>query len=496
MGRSLYLECNSGISGDMAVAMLLDLGADEAVLREALASLPLDGYEIRIGRREQNGIDCCDFEVILDENNHDHDMEYLYAEGEAAEAHFHPHGHHHEHDCHHDCHHDHEHIHEHHEHEGGHPHCHEHDDDQDGHEHRHHHHRHDDHEHESHEHDHPHDHHHHEHGAHTHRHLAEIDAILDAGNLTPAANALAHRIFRIIAEAESKAHRLPLDEVGFHEVGAVDSIVDIAAFAVCFDNLGLDSVFVPKLCEGTGVVRCQHGLLPVPVPAVTNILASTDIPLEILPYQGEYVTPTGAAIVRATRTGAMPPAGFTIDRVGLGAGKRKSPRANILRGFLLGDAAEASGQHETSSESIALWKLEADVDDSTGEALGYALERLLDAGARDAHYLPCYMKKNRPAYQLQVICDEEHRQALEDIIFRETTTIGIRRMRLERTILRRHIETVETRFGSVRVKVCEGGARRYFYPEYEDVAEIARRTGMPYRELHREIQAAAEASKE
>jgi pyridinium-3,5-bisthiocarboxylic acid mononucleotide nickel chelatase len=449
MGRSIYLECNSGISGDMAVAMLLDLGADEAVLREALASLPLDGYEIHIGRREQNGIDCCDFEVILDEDNHDHDMEYLYAEGEAAEAHFHLHDHHH----------DHEH-----------------------------------HEHESHDHDHPHDHHHHEHGAHTHRHLAKIDAILDAGNLTPAANALAHRIFRIIAEAESKAHRLPLDEVGFHEVGAVDSIVDITAFAVCFDNLGLDSVFVPKLCEGTGVVRCQHGLLPVPVPAVTNILAATDIPLEILPYQGEYVTPTGAAIVRATRTGAMPPAGFTIDCVGLGAGKRKSPRANILRGFLLGDTAEVSGQHETSSESIALWKLEADVDDSTGEALGYALECLLEAGARDAHYLPCYMKKNRPAYQLQVICDEEHRQPIEDIIFRETTTIGIRRMRLERTVLRRHIETVETRFGSVRVKVCEGGARRYFYPEYEDVAEIARRTGMPYRELHREIQAEAEAS--
>lgn len=437
MGKSIYLECNSGISGDMAVAMLLDLGADEAVLREALASMPLDGYEVRIGRRQQNGIDCCDFDVLLDVDNHDHDEEYLYAEGEA----FLPHSHQHDSvDVHH---HDHAHPHGHHlAHNCG-------------------------------------DH------AHSHRHLSEIETILGAGNLTPAAKTLAVRIFRTIAEAESKAHNQPIEEVGFHEVGAVDSIVDIAAFAVCFDNLGIDCVFVPKLCEGTGVVRCQHGLLPVPVPAVTNILEGTDIPLEILPYPGEYVTPTGAAIVKSIRTDANPPAGFTIDRIGLGAGKRKTPRANILRGFLLGDAAE-------DSKTLSLWKLEADIDDSTGEALGYTLERLMKAGARDAHYIPCYMKKNRPAHQLQVICDEAHRLELEDIIFRETTTIGIRRMRIERTILNRHIETVETRFGNARVKVCEGGARRWFYPEYEDVAEIAGRTEIPYREIYREIQTESE----
>ncbi len=463
MGRSIYLECNSGISGDMAVAMLLDLGADEAVLREALSSLPLDGYEVRISRREQNGIDCCDFEVVLDEDNHDHDEVYLYAEGEDVHPHdhAHSHGHHSAPDCL-DCEHHHDHPERDHDHDRGHEH--EHSCKQD-HRHNHHHH------------DHPHD--------HSHRHLSEIEAILGAGSLTPAANALAVRIFRTIAEAESKAHNLPIEKVGFHEVGAVDSIVDIAAFAVCFDNLGIDSVFVPKLCEGTGVVRCQHGLLPVPVPAVTNILAGTDIPLEIIPYPGEYVTPTGAAIVKSVRTAGNPPAGFTIERIGLGAGKRKTPRANILRGFLLGDARE-------DSETPSLWKLEADIDDSTGEALGYTLERLMEAGARDAHYLPCYMKKNRPAYQLQVICDESHRLNLEDIIFRETTTIGIRRIRIERTILNRHIETVETGFGSVRVKVCEGEARRWFYPEYDDVAEIAGQTEIPYRDLYREIQMAAE----
>lgn len=194
MDRTLYLECESGISGDMSVAMLLDLGADREVLAEALKSLPLQGYETRISRVNRNGIDCCDFDVVLEEENHDHDMEYLYGEGEG-----HTHAHEHEHV--------HEHIHEHeHEHEHTHEHEHEH----------------------SHDDDHAHAHHHSH--AHVHRHLAEINRIIDAGNLTDGANALAKKIFRIIAEAESRAHNLPVEKVGFHEVGAVDSIVDHRGF--------------------------------------------------------------------------------------------------------------------------------------------------------------------------------------------------------------------------------------------------------------------------
>lgn len=423
MTKTLYLECNSGISGDMSVAMLLDLGADEKVLRETLGTLPLEGYEVKISRVEKNGIGCCDFDVVLAEDNHDHDMEYLYHE-EAEE--------------------------EHHEH-----------------------------------------HHHHHH--HTHRHLTEIEKIIDGGQLTEGANHLAKKIFRIIAEAESKAHNLPMDQVGFHEVGAVDSIVDIVAFAVCFDNLGIQSVSVPKLCEGTGVVRCQHGILPVPVPAVTNILENSGIPLEIMPYKGEFVTPTGAAIAKAIRTGGDYPKGRLV-RTGMGAGKRETQRANILRGLLFEDSGQDGPNTSTkiAENPKQLWKLEADIDDSTGEMLGYALERLLAEGARDAHYLPCYMKKNRPAWQLQVICDEEHRENLEELIFRETTTIGIRRIALERTALTRRIDTVKTPFGDIRIKVCLGTEGKNFFPEYEDVAKIAREYGISYREVYRVAQNEAE----
>lgn len=435
MAKTLYLECNSGISGDMSVAMLLDLGADERTLQEALASLPLEGYEVKISRVEKNGIDCCDFDVVLEEDNHDHDMEYLYHEEDGEEHHHHHHHHH-------------EHTHEH------------------GHEHHHH---------------------------HTHRHLTEIEEIIDGGQLTESANQLAKRIFHIIAEVESRAHNLPLDQVGFHEVGAVDSIVDIVAFAVCFDNLGIQSVAVPKLCEGTGVVRCQHGILPVPVPAVINILENSGIPLEIMPYKGEFVTPTGAAIAKAIRTGGEYPSGSLI-RIGMGAGKRETQRANILRGMLFEDSCPGEPDESTAiaGDAEQLWKLEADIDDSTGEMLGYALERLLAEGARDAHYLPCYMKKNRPAWQLQVICDESHRENLEELIFRETTTIGIRRIALERTALARRIETVKTPFGNVRIKVCRGTEGKNFYPEYEDVAKIAREYGMSYREVYRVAQNEAE----
>lgn len=440
MAKTLYLECNSGISGDMSVAMLLDLGADEMVLRDALASLPLEGYEVKISRVEKNGIDCCDFDVVLEEDNHDHDMEYLYHEED--EEHY-----------------------------------------ENSHEHHHHHH---------HDHGHSHEHEHH----HSHRHLAEIEAIIDGGQLPERANRLAKRIFHIIAEAESKAHNLPLDQVGFHEVGAVDSIVDIVAFAVCFDNLGIQEVSVPKLCEGTGVVRCQHGILPVPVPAVTNILENSGIPLEILPYKGEFVTPTGVAIVKAIRTGGEYPAGAMLIRTGLGAGKRVTERANILRGMILEIPEETvknpSEAHCTEAEPEDLWKLEADIDDSTGEMLGYTLERLLAEGARDAHYLPCYMKKNRPAWQLQVICDESHRENLEELIFRETTTIGIRRIALERTALARRIETVKTPFGNIRIKVCRGIEGKNFFPEYEDVAKIAGEYGISYREVYRIAQNEAE----
>ena len=294
MNQTLYLECNSGISGDMTVAALLDLGADEQVLRETLKSLPLSGYTVEISRVKKAGIDCCDFHVKLDTDNHDHDMEYLYG---------HEHGHH---------------IHEafnehhHHIHEESHKHHHGHDD-RDSHDHNH----------------------SHSHPVHEHRGLKDIEMILGAGSLTEGALRLALKIFRILAEAESKAHGVPMEQVHFHEVGAVDSIVDIAAAAICFDNLGVDQVILPRISEGYGTVRCQHGILSVPVPAASNIMEKYGLTIHMTDVKGELITPTGAAIAAAVRTTEELPAEFKIRKIGLGAGKRQYELPGILRAMLI-----------------------------------------------------------------------------------------------------------------------------------------------------------------
>ena len=291
--KSLYLECNAGISGDMLVAALLDLGADKEALDKALQSIPAKGFEYKISRVSKAGVDCCDFDVILDEEhaNHDHDMAFLHGNGDAV---VHSHEHEHEH------HHDHEHEHEH-------------------------------------EHSHvPHAHHHH----HEHRGLQEVNAIIDATDMSAAAKALALKIFDIIADAEAKAHAVEKNAVHFHEVGAIDSIVDIVAIAVCADTLGVENVIVPELCEGRGTVRCQHGVLPVPVPATANIMQRFGFIVRLLPVQGEFVTPTGAAAAAALMTTDELPQSFKILGIGLGAGKRQYERPSILRALLIEDNAQ------------------------------------------------------------------------------------------------------------------------------------------------------------
>lgn len=458
MAKTLYLECNTGISGDMSVAALLDLGADQDVLMKVLESIPAEGFEVKISRVKKAGVDCCDFDVALDKEheNHDHDMEYLYG---------HEHSHNHNHDE------EYEHVPDH-RHEGEHEHPHDH-----GHEGEHehsHNHSHEGEDEHAHDHNHEEEHHHH----HEHRGMKEIREILDACTMTAGARELAVRIFTILAEAEAKAHAVPPEEVHFHEVGAIDSIVDIVAAAVCIDNLGITEVIVPGLCEGTGSVRCQHGILPVPVPAVANIMEAYGLPLQITDMQGELVTPTGAAIVAAVKTSHRLPDKFSIQKIGMGAGKRNYKRPSILRAMLI--------EPETA-EKDGIYKLESNIDDCSGEVLGYVMERLLKAGARDVHYSPVYMKKNRPGWQLNVICAKEDIEKLESIIFRETTTIGIRRMEMERSVLAREVRTVQTPYGEALVKVCtlEGGQR--FYPEYESVARISREKNLPYMEVYKKI---------
>ena len=268
MNKTLYFECSSGISGDMAVASMIDLGIDQEGLLRTLRSIPVKGFDIRISRVNKSGIDVCDFDVILDEDNHDHDMEYLYGD----------------------------HHHHHHEHHDGHHHGH---------------------------------HHHHE-----HRGLSDVLDIISRTDMTEGARNIAVRIFEIIAEAEAQAHATTVDKVHFHEVGALDSIADIIALAHCIDEISPDNVCFSELYEGTGTVRCQHGVIPVPAPATLAIVTKYGLPLRISESKGEYVTPTGAAFVAATRNSDVPES-IIVKKVGMGAGKRRTDRPGFVRAMLI-----------------------------------------------------------------------------------------------------------------------------------------------------------------
>ena len=464
MGKTLYLECYSGISGDMTVAALLDLGADRLVLDRVLKSLKVSGFETKISRVVKSGIDACDFDVVLDKEheNHDHDMEYLHGHHHKGHEnnHFYDHNHAHEDEA--------EHFH-------------------------------------SHEHNHAHgagsaqDRHHHE-----HRRIKEITYIIEHSAMTENAKKIALRIFEILAEAESKAHNVPVDQVHFHEVGAVDSIVDIVSVAVCLDDLDVTEVIVPVLCEGRGTVRCQHGILPIPVPAVANIVSANHLYLKMTEVEGELVTPTGAAIVVAVKTKDKLPETFEIQKIGIGAGKRQYECPGILRAMIISQSAEIDEEKAQTEEfknpeirnnpkaenqetKDTIIKMETNIDDCSGEVLGFVMERLMKAGARDVHYVPVFMKKNRPAWVLNVICKEEDMETLQNIIFEETTTIGIRYSRMERTILPRETRTLPTPWGEVLAKVCTLNGKEQLYPEYESVAQLSREKEIPFAEIYRYI---------
>ena len=445
MDKKLYLDCGSGISGDMFVAAMIDLGADPDALEKALDSLPADGFFVEISRVKKAGIDCCNFHVHLDDDceNHDHDMDYLYGnltlaagsgcscheESDREEHHCHCHEEGHDGEAHHCCR------------QGK-------------------------------------DHHH------THRGLAEILPMIDACDMTETAKALARKIFRIIGEAEAKAHDLPLDKVHFHEVGALDSIVDVVAAAVTFDSLHIKEVIVPKLTEGTGTVRCRHGVMPVPVPATVNIVSAYKIPMELTGAKGEYVTPTGAAIAAAISTSHQLPPSFVIKKAGLGAGKRAyTDRSGILRAFLI------QGEENEGRDKVV--KLETDIDDCSGEVLGYVMKKLFKAGAKDVHYAPIFMKKNRPAWELTVICGEDKAEELEQIIFTETTTIGIREYPLRRSILNREEKEVETVYGKAAVKQVTFGDMTRAYPEYDTVKKLAKKNKVPFMDVFDAVKEAA-----
>ena len=439
MGKILYLECNSGISGDMTVGALLDLGADRQVLENALESLGVDGYHLHFGRKVVCGLDAFDFDVHLEADGYGHSHAHTHRREDAyervdsyehSEVHEHCHGHKHERS---------------HEHEDGHSH------------------------------------------SHTHRNLHDIYHIIDHLDSNERVKEMARTMFRIVAEAESKAHGLPVEQVHFHEVGAIDSIVDIISVAVCMDNLGVEDVVVSALSEGHGHVRCQHGVLPVPVPATANIASSYGLKLHFTDNDGEMVTPTGAAIAAALRTKDRLPSSCRLLKVGMGAGNKVFKQANVLRAMLL----------ETSQEEDrTMWVLETNLDDCTGEMLGLTMEMLLDAGAADVWYTPIHMKKNRPAYMMSVLCRESSIEAMEEIILTQTTTIGIRRYPTERTVLERSEIQVETSYGPADVKMCAYKGRKFFYPEYESIRRICMEQGADFQTAYHQVRRKAEESRQ
>ena len=323
----------------------------------------------------------------------------------------------------------------------------------------------------------------HAHHHHAHRHLADVTHLLGHLPLSAGARSLAERAFQLVAEAEAKAHGCTIEQVHFHEVGALDSLADIVAAAVLADDLGIAECVVTGLTEGCGTVHCAHGELPVPVPAVLNIAVATALPLRPSAVQGERVTPTGIALAAALRTRSALPPSFCVERVGIGLGERDFGCPNLLRAMVLSVADPA--------ELVQV--LEANLDDCTGEVASMAAERLRALGARDVVMVPCLMKKGRPGFLLQVLADAPLLPALTACLFRETTTIGVRSYPVQRTCMTREVVTLSTRYGVVQGKRCAFGELVRVYPEQASVQAVAAAAGVAALDVFRAAEAAAEA---
>ncbi len=433
--KILYYDCFSGISGDMNLGAMLDLGVSRDTLINGLQKLNIEGWKLEITRDQRHGISGTRVTVVTDDpesSGNDHD-------------HMHDHGN------------DHVHNHDH-----GHDHMHDHGQDH-GHDH---------------EHNHVHDH-------HTgHRNLADIEKIINGSSLPERVTGLAMKIFSRIAVAEAAVHDKPVNEITFHEVGAIDSIVDIVGAAICYDALGVDRAYVSEIELGSGMVRCEHGLLPVPAPATARII--TGFPVHTGGVDFEATTPTGAAIVTAL-AGPLPAGmNFTISATGYGIGQKNNPsRPNILRVWL----AETEQGKEKGHEAFLV---ECNVDDMNPELSDYITARLFAAGAGDVWFTPVIMKKGRPAFTVSVICEEEQKDTVREILFTESTTIGLRVTPFIKETLHREFEEIETHFGKVVIKKSFFNNRLVSVkPEADRCAAIASETGLPMKQVIQEITALA-----
>jgi len=458
---TLYWDCSAGIAGNMAVASLLDLGIDPELLRNELAKLPFPEGTLVLHTREvmKSGIRARYFNTEDDETP-------VHPPHPNQDGHTHCHNHEHDHD------HDHDHAHPHDHtlcHEPGHSHLHDHAHDQ-GHEH-------DD----VHAHDHPHASGHthaHDHGA-PERGFRDVRALIEAAGYQPGVTERALACFRALAEAEAEVHGTTPDTVHFHEVGARDSIADIVGTAICLEELGVGEVFVSPVHVGRGFVRCRHGRMPVPAPATALLLRGFEM-FSMPEVEGELTTPTGAALLRGLGAKTGMPAGFVTQKIGTGAGSREFPIPNILRAFL-GDARRTAMPGISEDEVVML---ETNVDNATGELIGYAAERLWELGVLDVTMAPLTMKKGRPGIALRVMAPPALADQALALLFAELPTLGIRRQTVRRAVLHREPAELKTSFGTVAVKnVTDPDGTVRCVPEYESLRRLAIETGTPLRDL-------------
>ena len=399
--KVLYYDCFAGISGDMNLGAMIDLGVDVEYLRKELARLPVHGYELKIEKDIRKGISGTRVQVIIDDN------------------HLHPHREHHDH----------------------------------GHGQQHHH----------------------------HQSFREIRQMIQSSTLDEKVKDISIAIFGKLAEAEAKIHDKPLNDVNFHEVGAIDSIVDIIGAAICLYSLAPDEVHCSTIELGGGSVQCAHGIYPVPAPATAEILKNMPVRKGTVDY--EATTPTGAAILATCVNQFSDKFDLTMLKTGYGIGTRDSVIPNVLRVFL------CETNRDSVPETISSYIIECNIDDMNPEFYDYIIDSLFSAGAKDVFITPIIMKKSRPAVKLSILCTPDAENRVNEVLFRETSTIGIRKYTIDKTMLERKIEQVTTRYGEVRVKSAfYQGVCIKSKPEYDDCLKIAREKGIPINQVYRGVE--------
>lgn len=384
--KVLYVDCFSGISGDMMLGALLDMGIDQDKFLCELNKLGLKGYEIIIKKTTNNSIKGTDVNVVLTND-------------EEVKS----------------------------------------------------------------------------------RNFKQICEIIDNSNLNIYIKNMSKKIFLELAEAEAAVHNKKIEEIHFHEVGAVDSIIDIVGTVICIDMLGIIKIYASALHEGHGFVECCHGALPVPVPAVVQMLKNSNIPVISEDINTELVTPTGLAIIKSMSSGYGKMPLIMIEKIGYGMGKREIGRLNALR-VIMGEIIE----EDKLTDEILI--LETNIDDSTAETVGYTTEKLFEAGALDVYTMPVYMKKNRPGILITVIAKKDDESKLINILFKETSTLGVRKSYKQRTVMNREIVKISTEHGDVRVKIASHGDIKKCVPEYEDCRDMAKRVGISLNDIYKMVE--------